>query len=410
MLNELMRRILWLPPQASTVAAEIDWLHYIVFLSTIGGSIFVFIVGIAFMIRYRRGRPDDNKPGVKHPGLPVIFEATLLVALTIGFLAWWVIGFQQFTRVRISPEDSMEIYVMGKQWMWKYSYPDGSGTVATLYVPAGKPVRLVMTSRDVIHSYFIPDFRVKQDVLPGRYTTLWFEVPKPGVYDVFCTEYCGMGHSMMRGQVVALSPEDYARWQEGARRGKPSAQDYDQPALVYEFAPRDEISLVEQGQKAASYYGCVRCHSVDGSPYIGPTWAGMYMSKVKLTNGEEVTADAAYLTRAMMDPLYEVHEGYKPVMPTYQGLLKPGETAAIVEYIRSLKDVAPRYQGEGYEPGQINPFDETPVLPSLVPTSVPASAPATAPASSSTQASSTQAASAPTQPTTPTPAPAPGPR
>jgi cytochrome c oxidase subunit 2 len=410
MFNELMRRILWLPPQASTVAQDLDWLHYIVFLSTIGGSILVFVVGIAFMIRYRRGRPDDNKPGVKPPGIPVVFEATLIVALMIGFVIWWIIGFRQFVEFRVAPEQATEIYVMGKQWMWKFSYPDGSGTVGTLYVPAGQPVKLVMTSRDVLHSFYVPDFRIKQDVLPGRYTTVWFEAKEPGVYDIFCTEYCGMGHSMMRGQVVALAPSDYAKWLEGGRRGQPSKQAYTEPAVVYDFAPKDEVSLVEQGQKAATYYGCVRCHSVDGSPYIGPTWAGMYKAKVRLTSGEEVIADDAYLTRAMMDPLYEVHEGYKPVMPTYQGLLKPGETAAIVEYIRSLKDVSPKYQGEGYEGGQIDPFNDVPVLPSLAPLSQPASAPATQPGSTSTSASSSQATSAPTQPTNLTPPPTPGPR
>ena len=377
MLNELFRKLLWLPPQSTALASDIDALHYFVFIITVLGGTIVPIIGLYFVVKFRKtsevpqdapdARIGDNyTPPTKapHGHIPLKYELIAVFGLLASFLLMWVIGFRQFVQLRTPPENTIDIYVTGKKWMWKFAYPDGGGSVSTLYVPAGKPVKLIMTSRDVLHSFFIPEFRVKEDVIPGRYTTLWFNVEKPGTYEIFCTEYCGTGHSMMRGQVVALSPEDYERWKKGQKELQLAKQDFQEPAVVLNnFSPKEQVNLAIQGQRAAAQYGCLRCHSVDGSAYIGPTWAGIYKSNIQLTNGQTVIADEAYLTRSMMDPTYELHLGYKAVMPTYQGMMRPAETAAILEYIKTLRDVPPLLENGTTNLNQVDPFTWEPATP-----------------------------------------------
>jgi cytochrome c oxidase subunit 2 len=405
MLNELFRKLLWLPPQSTELAAHIDYLHYFVFIITVLGGTIVPIIGLYFVIKFRKTEEAEvDKPGATigdnfvpptkppHGHIPLKYELMAIFGLLAAFLVWWVIGFRQFVQLRTPPENTLDVYVMGKKWMWKFAYPEGGGSVSTLYVPTGKPVKLIMTSRDVLHSFFIPEFRVKEDAIPGRYTTLWFQVDKPGTYEIFCTEYCGTGHSMMRGEVVALSPEDYERWKKGQKETLLAKQNYEEPGVVsYNFSPREQVNLAIQGQRAAAQYGCLRCHSVDGSAYIGPTWAGMYNSKIQLTNGQTIIADEAYLTRAMMDPTYEIHDGYKAVMPTYQGMMRPAETAAILEYIKSLRDAPPKLENGGTNLDQVNPFNweqgagaATPSTPVGVDPSAVTPTPATTPASNPT--------------------------
>jgi cytochrome c oxidase subunit 2 len=346
-LNELLRRILFLPAQASTVAREIDYLHYFVIITTMVGATLITIVGLVFSVRYRARRTLEREQPAPRP--PLWMELGLVGFLLGLFCLWWVIGFFQYVRMRVPPENALTVYVTGKQWMWKFGYPDGESTISTLYVPTGRPVRLLLTSRDVIHSFFVPDFRVKYDALPGRYTTLWFEVPSPGTHLVMCAEYCGVGHSIMRAQVVALSPEDYARWVRGARRheepgarvslaGPPAGQ----PLSVEQFAPTEALSLVRVGEQVAAQQGCLRCHTLDGSPHIGPTWAGLYRSVVPIDRGPAVVADEAYLTESMMDPLAKIHRGFAPVMPSYHGLLTPAETGAIVQLMKAIARVPGR--------------------------------------------------------------------
>jgi cytochrome c oxidase subunit 2 len=198
-----------------------------------------------------------------------------------------------------------------------------------------------MTSRDVIHSFFVPDFRIKQDVVPGRYTTAWFAAARPGAYEILCTEYCGAGHSTMRGTVVALGPEDYQRWLDGADGPRVTPPEYLPPAVVGEQAPRTPIDLGAQGREVAGERGCLRCHTLDGTPHIGPSWAGTFGRAVSLTDGTEIRVDEAYLTESMMDPKKRVRAGFNPVMPSYHGLLDPAEVGALVELIKSLRDAAP---------------------------------------------------------------------
>jgi cytochrome c oxidase subunit 2 len=333
-LNEVLRRLLLLPPQASTLAGPIDWLHYAVILSTMVGAVALAVVGIVFCVRYRE--PSNRRHGERRKQAPTLFlwaELTVIFGLFGLFVAFWIVGYWQYVKIVSPPADAYDVYVTGKQWMWKFAYPDGSHSANTLYVPAGKPVRLILTSRDVIHSFFVPDFRVKHDAVPGRYTSLWFTAKEPGSHHIFCAEFCGTWHSRMMGDVVALSAVDFERWLQGGERERDFPLDPDLP-----LASAADTSLVTQGQNVAAKYGCLRCHSVDGSPHIGPTWVGLYDSQVPLATGGSVVADVAYLTESMMEPNTKLHAGYSTVMPSYFGTMQPGEVGAVVSYIKSLQE------------------------------------------------------------------------
>jgi cytochrome c oxidase subunit 2 len=340
-MNEWLRTILFLPPQASSVAASIDHLHYFVIVTTFAGTAAIGLVAIYWIIRYRRRGPIGEPPAREQPKSTKTRNEVLIIGgLFSLFFAWWVIGYMQYIRVRVPPEDTFDIYVVAKQWMWKFAYPDGQHTIAQLYVPAGRPVKVIMTSRDVIHSFYVPDFRIKQDVIPGRYTTAWFTVNKPGKHLLECAEFCGTNHSTMRAEVIALDAADFERWLDsGPRDPSAPAPRYEEPAVAYDVGPGRPMSLQRLGEEIAAQEGCLRCHTLDGTPHIGPTWAGLYQARVPLKGGGFAIADEVYLTESMMDPLARIHAGYQPVMPSYLGLLRPGETAAIVELIKSIKDV-----------------------------------------------------------------------
>jgi cytochrome c oxidase subunit 2 len=348
-MNELMRRALFLPEQASTIAREIDWLHYFVIAVTMLGAAGVTAFVLYYIVRYREGahrgaaRPPDERPHHAPGGLSLRFELVVFGGLLGLFVLWWVIGFRQFVRISEPPRDSLTIYVTGKQWMWSFAYPDGSGSNGVLFVPAGRPIRLVMTSRDVIHSFDVPAFRVKQDVLPGRATTMWFEARRPGRYPVYCAEYCGAQHSTMRAEVVALSGADYERSLQGLARLAIAPPRPGASSAPGEAEPAEPLSLAAVGQRVAADAGCLRCHTTDGTPHIGPTWAGLYGAEIPLEGGARAIADEAYLTSSMMDPAAQLHLGFQPVMPSYQGLLTAAQIGALVEYIRSLRD-EPRFR------------------------------------------------------------------
>jgi len=352
-MNELLRRILFLPPQASTFASEIVALHFFVLSFTMLGALAVTFIGGYYLLRYRRrfGRPAGPVRKIVAP-VPFWAEALVVLGLFGIFILWWVIGFRQYMRIRIAPENALEVYATGKQWMWKFAYRDGLNSVSTLYVPAGRPVKLILASRDVIHSFYVPDFRVKQDVVPGRLTTLWFQADEPGRHEILCTEYCGVSHSTMRGEVVVLSASDYAHWLRGdVPDASLAGQLIERPAVVGRYAPPELISMVRQGERAAAQLGCLRCHSLDGSAHLGPSWAGLFGTTVPLAQGGQVIVDEAYITESMMDPMVKLHLGFPPLMPSYRGLVQPGETAAIIEFIKSLRFV--RAPSPGALPGGI---------------------------------------------------------
>jgi cytochrome c oxidase subunit 2 len=362
-MNDFLRTLLFLPPQASTVARRIDQLHFVVITATMLGALLVTVIGGWFVLRYRRPTSDTTLANADATARPhVAFKIGSTVGLTVLFLVFWAIGLRTFMRLRVAPPGAMIIYVTAKKWMWTFAYPAGARSIERLFVPVGRPVELYMTSRDVIHGFYVPAFRVKNDVVPGRTMTLWFEARTPGTYPILCTQYCGTGHSMMRGEVVALSPEDFDRWLDGWEPGETPAVAgpvYVEPQLgLVEPEPGRPVSMVRQGERVAAETGCLRCHTLDGSPHIGPTWAGLYGSVVPLEGGSEVVADVAYITESIMDPMAKIHRGFQAVMPSYLGRLGPGEVSAIVELIRSLRDVEA-------QPGARTPLGAQPPGPPL---------------------------------------------
>jgi cytochrome c oxidase subunit 2 len=227
---------------------------------------------------------------------------------------------------------------------------------ATLTVPAHRPVRLLMTSRDVIHSFFVPEFRIKQDVVPGRYTETWFEATKAGRYRVYCTEYCGTWHSQMVGEVVVLNPSEFDTWLDRARQGIADRVDVSGGAEFGREAFRGDLAT--HGRRLAAVHGCLKCHTVDGVPHIGPTWVDLYRRRTQLQSGDMIVADEAYLTESMMDPYAKLVKGYAQVMPSFRGKLSAPDTAAIVEFIKSLRrdsleSVPPKEPTFGPVPGAI---------------------------------------------------------
>ncbi len=353
-MNDFLRRLLYLPEQASTVAMEIDTLHYFVIGITMLGATGVFAAALWWSIRYRaRSEADTVTTPEVRAGLVV--EGGLLGFLVVLFVVFWVVGFHQYLRVRVPPKGAMTVYVTAKQWMWKFAYPEGKQTINTLVVPANRDVLLVMTSRDVIHSFYVPAFRIKQDVLPGRYYNAWFRAIRPGTYRTFCAEYCGLMHSAMMADVVALPPDQYQLWLEGEPLESfvtlPPGPGRTRVAtdLSGEFPPYPRgipeasppRSMAEWGRQVAAEKGCLACHTLDGQPHIGPTWRGLWYRQTTLADGTTLVANEAYLTRSMMDPMVEVVAGYAPVMPTYLGLLDPAEVGAILELIRSIAEPLP---------------------------------------------------------------------
>jgi cytochrome c oxidase subunit II len=330
--HTLLHKVLLLPPQASSISLEVDHLHYFIITTTAAASIGVGLVALWLFIRYRR-RSEEQRSHLVTPS--TLFEVLAVGGPLTLFMAWFVLGFMGYVRLYTPPPGALDVYVTAKQWMWKFSYPDGPSSIDVLRVPAGRPVRLLMTSRDVIHSFFVPDFRVKQDVLPDRTTQTWFEAVAPGRYEVLCAEYCGTGHSTMRAWVDAMAPADYDRWLGEQRRGIAHAKDSGGP-LGNGVEAGD--SLAQTGVQVAAHAGCLKCHTLDGAPHIGPTWLGLYHRTEALTDGEQVYVDEAYITHKMMDPMETTVLGFAPVMPTFQGKLVPAQTAAIVELIKSLEN------------------------------------------------------------------------
>jgi cytochrome c oxidase subunit II len=329
-MTEFMRQLLFLPEQASTFATRVDSLHFLVISVTMVASLAIGTTALLFFVQYRRRRPHEYTPRIE-PDLKA--EAIFVGVPLVFFLAFFVIGFRDFVWVQTPPPNAMDVYVMGKQWMWKFSYPEGPNGVNTLHVPAHRPVRLLLTSRDVIHSFYVPEFRVKQDAVPGRYAELWFEATKPGRYQVLCTEYCGLDHSMMRAEVVVHTPEAFDEWMARAKQGR---------ALQADSEPADGDldrfpgNLAQRGVRAVTEHGCTKCHSVDGSPHIGPTFLDMYGKRETLMTGETILINEAYITESMMDPNLRIVAGYAPIMPSYLGKIDAPDSAAIVEYIKSL--------------------------------------------------------------------------
>jgi cytochrome c oxidase subunit 2 len=233
--------------------------------------------------------------------------------IAMSMFAW---GAQIYFQNSRPPKNANEIYVVGKQWMWKIQHSTGQREINELHVPVGRKIKLIMTSEDTIHDFFIPAFRIKADVLPGRYTTQWFEATKAGTYHLFCAEYCGMNHSGMIGSVIVMQPTDFDNWLSG----NASQQS---PAVA--------------GQQLFQSLGCVSCHGANGEGGRGPALAGLFGQKVFLTNNQTVTADEAYIRESIENPQAKVVSGFNPIMPTFQGQVTPEQLIQIISFIKSLQ-------------------------------------------------------------------------
>ena len=304
---------LWLPEGLSTLAPEIDSLFYFVtWASTI--LFFGVVVAVVYLAYKYRRRSAEHVPAPVEPSK--LIEVSWIVVPTILVLVIFIWGFEVFIKQGVAPPDSYQIRVTASSWKWDFEYPNGTVSTGELHVPVDRPVRLQMSSTDVLHSFFIPVFRAKQDVLPDRYSSVWFQATRTGEYQIYCTEYCGAGHSVMLASIVVESQSDFDEWVETA------GVDEDMP-------------LPELGEQLYNQQQCFACHSVDGSPGIGPTFQGLYGTSETMTDGSSVEVDDNYLRESILDPGARVVEGYQNVMPAAYGNLSERQVSGLIEFIKA---------------------------------------------------------------------------
>ena len=323
-----------LPIDGTDIAARWDILYY--FLVAISIFFFVLVVGAMtyFLIKYRHQKGHKPKYDTGSHLLETIWVAVPSVLLMVIF-AW---GYTVYREMKTIPSNAYEIKVIAKQWLWTFVYDNGTVSASDLYVPVNRPVKLLMTSEDVLHGLFIPNFRVKQDAVPGMYTTIWFEATVPGKHQIYCTEYCGASHSGMLGQVIALSDQQWKDWLRGKKiTGITTAGATPEEAAAERKEELKPLSLSEQGAKLYATKSCSTCHTVDGSPKIGPTWKGLFDSKVALVDGRTVTADENFLHECITEPDKGRVKGFGPVMPSFKGILSEQDITTLIAYIKSLK-------------------------------------------------------------------------
>ena len=305
-----------LPLDASTTARDIDNLYIAITLMSV--FFFVLVAGLIliFVLRYRRRRPNEPTPHITH-NFPLEVAWSVIPLLMCIVVFFW--GFRGFLRANVAPGDAMEIQVTAKKWVWTFEYPDGTRSINDLHVPVNKPVKLIMQSEDVIHSFFVPNFRIKHDVLPNRYTEVWFQPTVVGAHQVFCTEYCGKGHSDMLAKVHVDDEKTYEKWlQEGDEQLK-------------------TMPLGELGKLVYENRGCATCHSLDGTRGQGPSWKGIYGKQETMTDGTTVLVDDNYVRESILEPQKKIVQGYEGIMPTFQGLLREREIKGVVEFIKQQK-------------------------------------------------------------------------
>ena len=307
----------FVPESASTVSGEVEALYFYIWGVTAFFVLLISIVLVYFVIRYRRRNPFEiPRPIEGSTKLETLWSVIpLLIAMTIFF--WGAkVYFAQYRPAK----NAIEVYVVGKQWMWKFQHATGQREINELHVPIGRKVKLIMTTEDVIHDLFVPAFRTKIDVVPGKYTTEWFEATKPGRYHFFCAEYCGMNHSGMGGYVVVMEPAEYENWLSGnAGQASPAAAGHG----LYE-------SL-----------GCASCHGANAEGGRGPALLGLYGSKVVLNNNQTVTGDESYLRESILNPQAKIANGFGPIMPSFQGQLSEEQLLQVVAYLKSLSTAKP---------------------------------------------------------------------
>ncbi len=297
------------PDQASVSAQSVDAVYFALLAISAFFALLIFVLIVYFAIKYRRDAKVDRV--IRRTDYLKLEMTWIIIPLLISFgIFGWAA--KVYFDLKTPPDDALEIYVVGKQWMWKIQHPNGVREIDELHIPLGRTVKLTMTSQDVIHSFFIPAFRIKQDVLPGRYTSEWFKATKLGEFRLFCAEYCGTSHSGMLGKVVVMDPLDYERWlMQGTARE----------------------SMAASGEMLYTKLSCVTCHKPGGR---GPDLAGLYNREVQLEGGGVVTADREYLRESIINPMARVVKGFPRMMPTYRTQLTEDQVNEVIEYIKSM--------------------------------------------------------------------------
>ena len=298
------------PQEASTVAPAVDHLFYFLTAVSVFFSALIFLLIFYFAIKYRRRSKDEPPPKNQVVNnIPLEITWTVIPMILVAIMYFW--GADIFVRNAQPPPNATEIFVIGKQWMWHIEHTNGKREINALHIPEGVPIKLTMTSQDVIHDFFVPAFRVKKDVLPDRYTTEWFEATKVGKYHFFCNQYCGMGHSLMRGWVYVMTPEDYQKWLNSGVSG---------------------TTMAEQGETLYNQYGCITCHGTGK----GPAFVGLFGKPVRLSDGQTVIANDAYIRESILYPSAQIVNGYPAIMPTFKGQVTEEQVLQLTAYIKSL--------------------------------------------------------------------------
>jgi cytochrome c oxidase subunit 2 len=302
---------------ASRTTTQVDSLF--LFITVVSLFFFLLVEGllIYFAIKYRRkkGAEPSATPDIRGN---LLLEGIWIVIPTLVVAVFFYYGYRVFRDIRTPSPGATDIHAVGRQWLFEFRYPDGRSSINELRVPAGRPVKLILSSDDVIHSFYIPAYRLKQDMVPGQYTTLYLHPDKAGTYDILCAEYCGVGHSTMRAELIVMEPGAYAAWRE--KKEAPAG-----------------LSLAERGKALVEKSGCPACHALEGKEKIGPNFGQKFGRKVLLADGTSVTADEEYLRESIYDPKAKVVKGYPAVMPTFKGSLSPDDVGAIIAYLKTLK-------------------------------------------------------------------------
>jgi len=303
----------WMPPQVSTTAHSVDWLFHFILAISVFFFLLIVIVMLVFVLKYRR---REGQTAAQSPSHNMALEVTWTVIPVILVIVIFFFGFKGFLDIATPPANAYEVLVEGQKWNWSFTYPNGY-VDENLHVPVDRPVRLVMSSADVIHSLYVPAFRIKNDVVPGRYSKVWFEATVPGEYDLFCAEYCGTSHSDMVAHVIVHPVGEFEIWLEKASN----------------FL--ETMTPVDAGRKLFQVRGCTQCHTMDSTPKTGPTLLDVFGRTETMTNGEVLTVDENYIRESILEPGARVVAGFEAVMPTYQGRLKDAEIMAIIEYLKA---------------------------------------------------------------------------
>lgn len=299
------------PDQASTIAKPIDQLYFALTGLSALMVMLIFLTITFFLFKYRRGKRVNRGPAhIPQTAIEVTWIVIPLL-LMMGVFAW---GAHVYFQQQRPPQGAMEINVVGKQWMWKVQHPEGNREINELHVPVGRIVQLILASQDVIHSFYLPAFRTKMDVVPGRYTSEWFQATKIGSYHLFCAEFCGTKHSEMVGRVIVMDPVDYENWLSA---GQPAS------------------TMAQEGERIFRELGCSGCH-VGNSVVRAPPLEGLYGKPVPLQNGQIVKADEGYIRDSILLPNNQITAGYQPLMPTYQGHINEEQLLQLIAYIKSL--------------------------------------------------------------------------